>query len=288
MRKSKLKVVRIRYALALIGMLIAVMTLTNAQAQETATQVGIFEPAQVAPGEVVQVPIFIKNVQDLYGFDVIIEFDPGIVQVEDADLSNPNVQVSLGDFLDPGLLLFNAADNEIGMIRFTMSQYNPSDPKTGEGILFVVRFKGAAEGESELKVSFIQLATRDGIEIPAVGIDSKISVISGVPVQEATLPIIETTAIILVATETPTPTATANPTQTATAPVSTPTPIIHSTNLVRTTEDVGSFDDTITKKTSWISRNWWLFGVFVLLIMIPGVYLWVKRNLQKEKYDGQE
>lgn len=275
-----------RYFVLAIGLLIAMILPMAVRAQESPAQVGIFDSVQVAPGEVVQVPIYIKDVQDLYGFDVIINFEPKVVQVEDADTAVPNIQVSLGDFLDAGLLLFNIADNEKGSIRFTMSQYNPSEPKSGDGILFVVRFKGVAEGESQLKTSFVQLATRDGIEITAKGVDSQITVISGVPVQEATLPPVSSTGIIIVATETPTPTATSMPTNTATKPVQTATPVASSTSL---DEIIGNIDvNNETKKDSslWIRNNWWLLLIIAGVILIPGGYVLIKKKLRKEENDG--
>ena len=57
-------------------------------AQDTPAEVGVFDPIEVAPGEVVQVPISIRNVLDLYGVDLTIEFDPALVQVEDIIIRN--------------------------------------------------------------------------------------------------------------------------------------------------------------------------------------------------------
>lgn len=105
------------------------------------------------------------DVSDLYAFDLELSFDPQAVQIVDAHPEQEGVQVESGDFLDPGLTLFNTIDPEAGRLRFVMTQLNPSLPKSGSGVLLRVQFRALSNGMSPLTLQEVQMATRDGISI---------------------------------------------------------------------------------------------------------------------------
>jgi len=142
----------------------------------TSVPVGIFAEQTISPDTRVEIPIEVKNVNGLYALDIAFEFDPAILQAEDVDPVAPGVQMALGNFLDPGMVLYNTIDNEKGTAHFVMTQVNPSEPKTGNGILLVVYFKAVKQGKSALTLTNAQLSTRDGLEIATSITNSSISV----------------------------------------------------------------------------------------------------------------
>lgn len=258
-----------------IILLILLFTPININAQSDVAELGIKEPILVAPGEVVQIPIYVRNVQDLYGVDFTIEYDPTIIQIEDSVYASPGIQAALGDFLDPGLLLINAADNMAGTYQFVMSQYNPSEPKSGEGIIVLISVKGISEGVSPLTFIAVQMASREGVEIPSRGIDSTVTVQVGVPTQSVLYPTQVSTGLIVVdlSTLTPTPTITATPTATSTPRATLTSDVIKSTSSGR---------DLVTNKNAeiasnyWLVKNWWIVLVLVLVVSFTGFILWRK------------
>jgi hypothetical protein len=121
---------------------------------------------EVAINQTVDVAVEVKDIRDLYGFDVALAFDPQTVEVIDADPGTDGVQIALGTFLDPGFVIINEANNQAGSVRLAMTQINPSQPKTGTGALVVVKLKGKqARAASPLTLVSAQLARRDGIKL---------------------------------------------------------------------------------------------------------------------------
>ncbi len=190
------------------------------------TTVGVFKTYEVAPGAALTLPVEVKGAQELYGIDLLLEFNPALLQVVDADENNPGVQVALGTFLDPGLLLFNEVDNTAGTISFAMSQVNPSEAKNGNGVLLVVTFNGLKAGVSDLKVTKLEMSTREGLAIVGTPADSQVTVKEGAATQAAVnIPTQEASGVIIVPTLAPTEVPTATPQPTATAlPTKAPQP----------------------------------------------------------------
>ena len=107
------------------------------------------------------------DVQDLYGLEIHLRFDPAVVQVADADPGKDGIQVAAGDFLSADFVAQNQADNQAGSIDYAVTQVNPNEPRSGSGTLLVIRFQGgAAGGASQLEVTNGLLTTRDGDLIP--------------------------------------------------------------------------------------------------------------------------
>ncbi len=191
----------------------------QAAAQSAAgTQVGVFKPYELAPGAELTLPIEVKGASDLYGIDLLLEFDPALLQVKDADEKTPGVQVALGTFLDPGLLLFNEVDNTAGTISFAMSQVNPSEAKNGDGVLLVLTFTGLKAGVSDLKVTKLDMSTREGVAIVGTAADTQVTVKVGAAAQgQVNFPTQPASGAITVPTLAPTAPPTATPQPTATA-----------------------------------------------------------------------
>ncbi len=272
------------FAVLLLLMLVAAPEKVFAQ---DAAQVGFFETYEIQPDVRVEVPLEVRDVQDLYGIDVEVRFDPAVLTVEDANPNQDGIQPALGTFLDAGLMLFNTVDNEAGVMRFAMSQVNPSEAKSGDGVILVLYFRGIAEGESDLTVSMVELATRTGEGIPSEGVDSSISVSSGAGESAATsIPVQDPTGAIEIPTLAPTATPTITPEPTFT-PTPQPTQMEDSTE--GSVEDVegGEAEETGQTQTSEEAQSgfsildyWW--AVLMLVLLVAGLAIIVfksKKNI---------
>ena len=224
-------------------MLLVVGDLCNGTAlAQSGTQAGVFENRQIRPGVLVEVPVEIRDVTDLYAFDIEISFDPDYLEFDDADPNKAGIQPGFGTFLDPGVTIINTIDPEEEVIHVVMSQINPSEPKSGSGNLLVLYLTGLKTGQTTLEVTKVELSTRYGEAIPVSGVDAEIEIVSGAPFMTATnIPVIDPIEIMEIPTlnpsqipptPTPMPSATPMPTQSATA---TPQPTQARTEVPATT-----------------------------------------------------
>lgn len=189
-----------------------------ASAQEAPpAEVGVFEDVEVTPNTRFEIPVSIRGVEDLYAVDFTLSFDPELMQIEDADPDQAGVQPALGTFLDAGLVLFNTADNDSGTVRFAMTQVNPSEPKSGEGVLLVLYVQALAEGESPVTVESVELSNRAGEVIPVTGVGALVEVSDAAAEKESTpIPVQDPTGAIQVPSPQPTATPTNSPDPTRT------------------------------------------------------------------------
>jgi hypothetical protein len=176
-------------------------------------------------GDTVDVAVEIVNVSDLYGFDIAVGYDPAVVRVVDLDPDLDGVQMALGLFLDPGFVIFNQADNELGQLRLVMTQLNPSLPKSGRGNLMIVRFEALQTGETELRFLTAQMAQPNGATFNPTAVNGELILVSETIPLPSLTPIPSQLAGTPLPTMTAAPTSTPRPTQTATtaAPVMTAT-----------------------------------------------------------------
>lgn len=271
--------------------MLLLMGFTNARAQKLETLFGVMEPAVVAPGATVQVPVAVKDVAGLYAVDFSLEYDPTIVQLVDADAIQPGIQAGLGTFLDPGLLVFNTADNQKGEYRFVMSQYNPSLPKSGEGNIVVLTFKGISTGESNIHFTGVELLSGEITAIQAKVLDSNIQVISGAATQAATIAVAQATGLIILPKDTPTPTVTATT-------ISTRTPEPQPSPGGENQAGNGDGGSTATGgsepgrpaaagKGSGLANGWPLIAVFIVLLA-GGVTFMLKKKTRKKVEENHE
>jgi len=259
-------------------------------AQTAGTQVGIFKPYEVAPSAELTLPIEVKGARDLYGIDLLLEFDPALLQVKDADAQTPGVQMALGTFLDPGLLLFNEADNNTGTLRFAMAQVNPSEAKNGDGILLVVTFSGLKAGVSDLKVSKLEMSTREGLAIVGSPVDSQVTVKEGAAAQgQVNYPTQEVAGVITVPTLAPTtvPTVTPQPTPTpvpteAPKPTATAEPAKPAATLQVVTAPVQKAEEQGLSATTVIA-----VVVGVILVAVAGFLLSQRKKGPQEEVKGE-
>jgi hypothetical protein len=117
--------------------------------------------ALAALGLEVELQIRVEDVENFYGGHVIVEFDPAVLQVVDADPrpSALGVQVRPGDFLDlvNRYELVNQADNGAGTLEYAVVQLYPADARNGSGELATIIFKGRGPGASPVHISLVEL-----------------------------------------------------------------------------------------------------------------------------------
>lgn len=253
-------------------------------------EIGVFKDLEIPLNTRVEVPVEIRGVSDLYAVDLELTFDPEILSVEDADPNRAGVQPGLGTLLDPGMTLYNEVDNEKGVVRFVMSQINPSEPKSGDGILLVLYFVGKKAGTSQIELKKMEFSTRFGEAIAVSGVDAKISVSVNAPqVMATSIPVQDQSQIIVIETLAPTPTATAVP-----KPTSTPVggasiaPSATSVSSTEVDEEQGGSVEGAVVEISEGNGNvnyWWL--LVLPLIVIAGLVVYAQRGKPKKELDSK-
>jgi len=272
--------------IVLLSVIILLGGLFSPASAQTSAQVGVFQAYEIQPGARVEIPIEIRNVQDLYAVDLEIHYDPRILTFEDANPQMDGIQPALGTFLDAGMVLYNTVDPEAGIIRFVMTQVNPSEPKSGSGVLIVLYAVGAAEGESTLEVVRADLSTREGVAIPSELVENSVKVAaSAAEIQATPIPVQNPTSIIVIPTLAPTATSTVTPVPTSTKTVPTQTAVI--TAIV---EAIASptIAPTMAEEPSGFSlaQNWWV--LLIVAAAIIGVVIYLNSGKKEPPKDKQE
>jgi len=253
---------------------------------QTSAQVGVFQAYEIQPGARVEIPIEIRNVQDLYAVDLEIHYDPRILTFEDANPQMDGIQPALGTFLDAGMVLYNTVDPEAGIIRFVMTQVNPSEPKSGSGVLIVLYAVGAAEGESTLEVVRADLSTREGVAIPSELVENSVKVAaSAAEIQATPIPVQNPTSIIVIPTLAPTATPTVTPLPTPTKPAPTQTTVI--TAIVEAIASPTVAPATAEQASGFsLAQNWWI--LLIIAAAIVGVVIYLNTGKKEPPEDKQE
>jgi|GEM_PF-1602126 hypothetical protein len=98
----------------------------------------------------------VEDVENLFGFETVIRFDPSRVTVVDASPETPGVQVGIGPFLQPAnpsnWYVINAVDNASGTIRLAITLFAPETGRSGSGVLATACFQGVNRGHSALTI----------------------------------------------------------------------------------------------------------------------------------------
>ena len=123
---------------------------TAQPAASGATLTLVADKATANAGDEVKVGVNVSGVQDLYGADVRLQFDPSRLEVVDANPGVPGVQIEVGKFLDPssgkGFVAQNSADNGAGRISYAVTLLSPAPPAKDAGTLATITFKAKQSG----------------------------------------------------------------------------------------------------------------------------------------------
>ncbi len=129
-------------------------------------------------GETSCADLRVEDVENLFGFETTIRFDPSRLAVVDAAPGTPGVQVAIGPFLQPAnpsnWWVANSVDNAGGTIGLAIALIAPETGRSGSGTLATVCFRGLNRGHSAIalpetgtllldpQVSVIPFATKSG------------------------------------------------------------------------------------------------------------------------------
>jgi LysM repeat protein len=194
--------IRLKRVALLLPVILLASTLPLSHSLAAGTIVRLIPASQsIAVAQVTTLTVQAENVDNLYGYQVAIVFNPTVLEVVDADAAKPGIQVALGSFVKPDFVQQNSADNSVGAIICVVTQIAPTPAVNGTGDLLTISFRGKAQGISTVFFTDTTLARGDGTEIPATQ---------------------ESAQIIVGAVTQPTPTNTPTPTGTFVVPTSTP------------------------------------------------------------------
>ena len=119
---------------------------------------------------VVPVDITVSDVNNLYGAEVHLSFDPAKLEVVDATRAVTDVIIP-GPFPDPGegqrLIAQNYADNTAGTIDYAVTLLHPAPAAFGEGVLARILFHVKEPGASVVR--FLEGSKLDERPIPPAG-----------------------------------------------------------------------------------------------------------------------
>ncbi|MBI5879017.1 MAG: hypothetical protein HZB53_15305 [Chloroflexi bacterium] len=137
-------------------------------AAQAATTTRVSPARQIVTTGAFSVDVRIDDVVDLYGADFTLTFPPASVAVEDTSLTITSI--TPGPLLTSGaggsFVIVNRADNSAGTVRFAVTQFNPSLPVSGSGVLAHINFRVRTTGLIPLTLTAVTLSNRNGVVIP--------------------------------------------------------------------------------------------------------------------------
>jgi LysM repeat protein len=144
-------------------------------------------------GQTAVVEIKINNVEDLFGVDIKVSYNPAILEVVDANPSTPGTQIAPGDMPDvsggQGLVQVNTVDTAGGTVSYAAVRLNPAPAQSGSGKIASITFKGKAAGTSPISLVSAILADQTARAISAELVNSEATVAcDGGPPATATPP----------------------------------------------------------------------------------------------------
>lgn len=106
--------------------------------------------------------VWVRGVENLYGAELKVRYDPAIFEVLDGEPSQEGVQVALTDVFREGFVAVNQVDQKHGTIIFAATRVNPAPPFQGEGALIQIAVMAKTNGETDITLDGAILANRDG------------------------------------------------------------------------------------------------------------------------------
>lgn len=139
------------------------------------------------------VTVQLKDVVDLYGAEVQLQFDPAQLKVRDEDPRLDGVQIAPGPLLafDNRFVAANNADNQAGLIDFVFTLLKPAPPIQGEGVLATIMFEVSGNGPFKIQVKEAKLVSAHLMAMPITTTDLFIAegqITNGASGPQSTLP----------------------------------------------------------------------------------------------------
>jgi hypothetical protein len=117
----------------------------------------------------VTVEIVVENINDLYGVEYLLTFDPAALKVVDAASEQEGTQIKNGNFLsaEQGFIVANRVDSDQGTISFAMTLLNPAPSASGNGTLGQITFETLTGSATTINIQDIKLVAASLQLIPA-------------------------------------------------------------------------------------------------------------------------
>ncbi len=154
---------------SLIGISLLMLSgFTPAAAQPQTVVKVVPQTLKLRVGERATVDLVIEQVAELFGAEIHLTFDPDVLEVVDADGTKEGVQIEPGVLPAPDFVVQNAADNQAGTVDYALTQLKPSEPRSGDGLLARVTFRGKSAASSQILLEQFVLADIEGTAIEAL------------------------------------------------------------------------------------------------------------------------
>ena len=110
------------------------------------------------------------QVEDLYGAEMTLRYDPEQMQIRDSDPQKDGVQINPGPFADLSgrFVSENKVMTDTGMIQFSFIMLAPAPPINADDILASVEFELLGEGPYEVLIDQAQFVTLAEGEDPVI------------------------------------------------------------------------------------------------------------------------
>jgi parallel beta-helix repeat protein len=132
----------------------------------------------VGVSNTVTVDVMVGDIENLYGAQVALTFDPTLVEVVDADSSAPGTQIEKGSFPVPDYVIVNLADNSAGTIDYAVSLQGAKPGVNGSGVLARITFHGLSDGVSYVAFTGSILSDPQSVAIDHSTQDGQVEVLS--------------------------------------------------------------------------------------------------------------
>jgi hypothetical protein len=132
--------------------------------------------AQISAGEIITVDVMVDRISDLYGASIEITFDPGVVEVVDADDGTPGTQIVPGSCPEASHVVQNTVDNGTGVINYDVVSLNPAPPCEGGGLMAQIIFRALVPGGSAIHFSNWLLSNTDPAAVAVTAEDGLIEI----------------------------------------------------------------------------------------------------------------
>jgi hypothetical protein len=139
----------------------------NIGRKETVHSTSIATVRLVSTGVGKAVQIWVYNVKDLYGVDLEIKFDPGKLQVADANIRMAGIQIQPGQAPVPDFVAINSVDNRKGLIRYVATQLGETSPFNGSGLVATIVWQRDADLHAVVSLAAVRLVNQDARPIEA-------------------------------------------------------------------------------------------------------------------------
>jgi hypothetical protein len=122
----------------------------------------------------------VVDIENLYGTELRIEYDPAVVEVVDVNPDTAGVQVAPGDVFATGNAFIVENHVEEGVITFIAARRSPDPSFTGTGSLVEITWRGHTRGQSPVTLESVKLSDSEGRALAATPLDGEIRVGTGV------------------------------------------------------------------------------------------------------------